>query len=168
MIWAATLKQYNAEGQVAMLKHRLFCKSLPRSFDALDQALDDLNQHVRQDVIDRNVQTMITSRREKVIGQLKLDMTAIQISTAEAIARGHANVAKKSKEKLLLLLLDKALNDTDRTMLDNVINAIQARQENIIQRTQYVTSCKVSFFDETPTLLIESTTGNFAGVQGNQ
>lgn len=165
MIWAATLEQYNAEGQAVMLKHRLFCKSLPRSFDALDHALDDLDQHPQYDIIDKNVRTMITSRREKVVGQLKLDMTAIQISTAEAIARGHANVAKKNKEKLLL---NTALNDTDRIMIDNVINAIQARQQNIIQRTQYVTSCKVSFFDETPTLLIESTTGNFAGVQGNQ
>lgn len=146
-----------------MLKHRLFCKDLPKSFGALDHALDDLNQQLQQDVIDRNVRAMITSRRKKVIGQLKLDITAIHISTVEAIARGHANVAKEMKRKLLLLW-ENSTHDTDRVMKDNLINAIQARQENIIERTQYITSRKIYFFEETPTLLIESTAGSLVGV----
>jgi hypothetical protein len=47
---------------------------------------------------------MITSRRKKVIGQLKLDMMAIYISTAEATARGHAKRAKEEKEKMIATL----------------------------------------------------------------
>ena len=71
------MRQQIAEEQVVMLKHRLSGKALLKSFDALDHALEDLNQHLQQDVIDRNVRAIITSRRKKVIGQLKLDMTAI-------------------------------------------------------------------------------------------
>ena len=40
-------------------------------------------------------------------------------------------------------------------MLNNVINAIQARKENIIKRAQYVANWKVSFFEETPAMLME-------------
>jgi hypothetical protein len=43
---------------------------------------------------------MIISRRNKVIGQLKFDMMAIYISTAEATARGHAKIAQEEKDKL--------------------------------------------------------------------
>ena len=124
-----------------------------------------LDQHLQQDVIDGDVRAMITSRRQKVIGKLRLDMTAIHMTAAEATARGHSNVAKEVKEKLLLLLLGNSNHDTDRVMIDNVINAIQARQENIIRRAQYVTNRKVSFFEETPTLLIESNAGSLVGVQ---
>ncbi len=81
---------------------------------------------------------------------------AIYISTAGATARGHAKIAKEEKEKLLLLSLkNDAENVEDEAVVNNIINAIQARQENIIKRAQYVTSCKVSFFDETPAMLIE-------------
>ena len=147
-----------------MLKVRLFCKAIPKSFGALDHALDDLNQHLQQDVIDGNVRAMITSRRQKVIGKLKLDMTAIHLTAGKATARGHSNIAKEAKEKLLLLL-GNSNPDTDSIKIDSVINAIQARQENIIRRAQYVINRKVSFFEETPTLLIESTAGSLVGVQ---
>ena len=104
------------------------------------------------------------SRRKKVIGQLKLDMTAIYMTAVEATARGHFNVAKEAKGKLLLLL-GNSNHDTGRIIIDNVINAIQARQENIIRRARYVTNHKVSFFEGTPTLLIESTAGSLVEVQ---
>jgi hypothetical protein len=42
---------------------------------------------------------MITSRREKVISQLKLDMIAIYISTAEATAWGHSKRVKEENKQ---------------------------------------------------------------------
>jgi hypothetical protein len=55
---------------------------------------------------------------------------------------------------LLHSRLDKLLSSENATVED-LVNAIQPRQENIIQRAQYVTSCKVSFFDEAPAMLID-------------
>ena len=102
------MKQQIAEEQMVMVKHRVFCKALPKTLDSLDRPLEHLDRNLRHTVIDKNVRTMITSRCNQVIGQVKLDMMAID-----------------------------------------------ARQTSIIKRAQYVTNCKVSFFDETPTLLIE-------------
>jgi hypothetical protein len=134
-----------------MLKHRLFSKALPKIFDSLDRPFDNLKENLREKVIDNDIRTTITSRRNKVIGQLKLDMMAIYISTAEATARGHAKIAKEEKEKLMS---SKHAHNMDEAIINNVLNTICARQENIIKRAQYVTSCKVSFFDETPALLM--------------
>jgi hypothetical protein len=167
-----------------MLKHRLFSKTLPKTFDdVLERPMKDLDQNLRQQskVIENDTRTMIIGRRNKVIGrrnkvigQLKLDMMAIYISTAEATARGHARIAKEEKEKMrrrrrqqqqrqmiqqqLIALKSDAENvaegeEAEEAMISNMINAIQARQENIIKRAQYVAACKVSFFDETPTLI---------------
>jgi hypothetical protein len=153
-IWSATLQQHMAEERVTMLKHRLSVKVLPRSFDALDQSLDDLNRDLRQTVIDGNTRTTISGRRQKIIGQMKLDMMAIDISVAEAAARGHSNRVKEEHEKLLL----------NGGATDDVIHAVQARQDNISRRAHYVTSCKVSFFDETPMMQNESTARSIIGV----
>jgi hypothetical protein len=74
--------------------------------------------------------------------------------------------AKEEKEKLIATLSAASKNDVrnatvaaaaeeedEVAMINNVINAIQARQDNIIKRAQYVAACKMSFFDETPTLI---------------
>ena len=128
-----------------MLKYRVSSKFLPKSLASLDQSLEDTSQIISgHRVIDKDMSAMITSRRHKLIGQFKLDMMAINISTAEATVRGHASIAREEKEKLL------STNDNNT---DNIINAIQARQANIIQRAQYVQQCRMSFFDETPTMI---------------
>ncbi len=142
----------------------MFCKTLPKTFDNIldHRLLDDLKKNLRPNVIDKDVRATITSRRNKVIGQVKLDMMAIHISTAEATARGHAKIAKEEREKLLLTLSSKNhIKNMDEgaataAVVNNIINAIQAREENIIKRAQYITACKISFFDEPPpTLLIK-------------
>ena len=148
------MKQQIAEEQVIMLKHRVFCKALPKTLDSLDRPLEHLDRNLRHTVIDKDVRTMITSRRNKVIGQVKLDMMAIYISTAETTARGHAKVAREEREKVLSSKYAANVNDA-AARINNVIDAIDARQTSIIKRAQYITNCKVSFFDETPTLLIE-------------
>ena len=148
-----------------MLKHRLSCKALPKVFDLFDHSFDDLNDNLRQKVIDKNTRAIITSRRVKVIGQLKFDMMAIYISTGEATARGHAKIAQEEIDKLLssentadpTAAVNTTFEGIDATtaMLNNVANAIQARKENIVQRAQYVANWKVPFFEEPPAMLME-------------
>ena len=154
MIWSATLKQHMAEERVTMLKHRLAARALPKSLDVLDQSFTELNQDLKQKVIDGNTRTTISGRRQKVIGQMKLDMMAIEIAIAEAAARGHSNRVRREREQLVL----------QGEASERVIYAVQARQENISRRARYVTSCKVSFFDETPMMPMEPTTGSIIGV----
>jgi isocitrate/isopropylmalate dehydrogenase len=98
------------------------------------------------------------SRRNKVIGQLKLNMMSIYNSTAEATALGYARIVAEEKETMLLLSLslENAAENTVEGTWNNMINAIQADQENITTRAQYVTACKMSFVDETQTLQIDS------------
>jgi hypothetical protein len=112
-----------------MLKHRLFCKKLPKTFDLLVRQLDELDQNLRvasSKVIDKDTRTMIISRRNKVIGQLKLDTMAIHISTAETTAPPHAKIAKEEKEKTLLLLLSLQSDgaQVDEAVINNIINTI--------------------------------------------
>ena len=152
-----------------MLKHRVFCKVLPSSFNVLHCSSDDLNESLRAKVIDRDTRTTLTNRRDKIIEKVKLDMMAMHISAVEATARGHAKIAKEEKNKLLLSKINIGDNVDEINMVDNLINAIQACEENIIQRAQYVTNCKVSFFDETPAMLlieeIATTSSNIVGVK---
>ena len=79
---------------------------------------------------------------------------AIYISTAEATVRGHAKIAQEENDKLLSSG-NVAKNIDAIAKVNNMSNAIKARQENIIKRAQYVANCKVSFFDETPAMSIE-------------
>ena len=118
---------------------------MPKSLASLDQLFDDTSHSIGgYRVIDKDMNVMITNRRQKLIGQFKLAMMAINISTAEATVRGNAIIVREEKDKLL---------STIDSNTDNIVNAIQARQNNIIQRAQYVQHCRMSFFDETPTLI---------------
>ena len=160
-MWSATLKQQLAEEKVTMLKHRLFCAVLPKAFDSLDQPLEDLERTLREEkVIDKDFGATMTSRGSKIIRQVKLDMMTVHIATAEAIGRGHAQVARQEQEKFMSSEHAPVANDS---ILSVVLKTICARQEHIIKRARYITSCKVSFFDETPTLPTEST-GILVGV----
>ena len=86
---------------------------------------------------------------------------AVYISTGEATAHGYAKIAQEEIDNLLssedIAAIDTTFEDIDATtaMLNNVVNAIQARKENIIKRAQYVANWKVSFFEETPAMLME-------------
>ncbi|CAF1285889.1 unnamed protein product, partial [Rotaria sordida] len=147
------LKAFVRKGQ-----HKLNAEfqSLPKTFDVLDRSFDDLDQYLlcQQKVIDEDIRTTITNRRSKTIGQFKLDMMAIHISTAGATARGHAKIAKEEKEKLLLLL-----SSENAGAAANVISAIQARQENIIKRHRRSTATKTitaSHIDDMNSLLPSS------------
>ncbi|CAF1426326.1 unnamed protein product [Adineta steineri] len=145
-------KKQIAEEKITIIKHRIFAKIIPKTLDSIDRSLDDINRSLREKIIDNDIRAALVSRRDKIIGQLKLDIMTIDISTTEAIARDHARLVKEEKEMLLISIQHS--DDVDKTTRHNIINAIQAREENIIKRAQYVTGCKVSFFDETPAVLM--------------
>ena len=150
-IWTATFKQQIAEEQVMMSKHRLACKSLPKTFDQCDRLLEEVDHSLRRStVIDKDACTTIMNRRQKLIGQFKLDMMAISISTAEATARAHTRIAREQTEKMRQQIApsDNVVDDMNEERMNNLVAAIQIRQENIIRRAQYVTACKMSFFDD--------------------
>lgn len=134
-----------------MLKHRLASKSLPKTFDQCDRLLEEVDHSLRRStVIDKDACTTIMNRRQKLVGQFKLDMMAISISTAEATARAHARIAREQTEKMRQQIApsDNVVDDVNEERMNNLVAAIQTRQENIIRRAQYVTACKVSFFDD--------------------
>lgn len=152
-IWSATFKQQIAEEQVMMFKHRLACKSLPKTFDQCDRVLEESNHSLRRStVIDEDTRTTIINRRQKLVGQFKLDMMAINISTGEATARAHARVAREETEKMRQAIVSSSsknvADNVNEERMNSLIMAIQTRQENIIRRAQYVTAYKVSFFDD--------------------
>src|SRR4051812_35666665 len=106
-------------------------------------------------LVDEDTRTMLASRYNKVIGKFKLDMMGISISTAEATALNYAKIAKERKDQMMLLLVNdsNAENDIDKAVNNNLIHAIEARQENIIKRAQYITACTMPVFEGTPMLI---------------
>ncbi|CAF1501889.1 unnamed protein product [Adineta ricciae] len=147
-IWSATHKQVMAEEQIVILKHRISSRILSKRFDSIDRSFKDVDRALRERVIDDDVRATITNRRNKVIGQMKLDLMSMEISTAEATVRGHTHTINQEKEKLLSSQHSTCEGDDEKvvaaTARNNIIiNAILARQDNIVKRARYILDWKV-------------------------
>lgn len=94
----------------------------------------------------------LSLQRQKVIARFKQDMLTIEISTIEKLIRSHGNLIADEKKKLT-----DAANGKVRLpkMLVDILNAITARQSNIIKRTQLITKHKLSFFECAPAVMDE-------------
>ena len=125
-----TMDQQKNEEYLAILKQRIYTKRLPSSLNLIDHSIDP---HTQQTLRDRRLhmdeRITLSLQRQKAIARFKQDMLTIEISTIEKLIRSHGNVIADEKKKLI-----DAANGKVRLpkMLVDILNAIAARQSNII------------------------------------
>ncbi|CAF1492095.1 unnamed protein product, partial [Adineta steineri] len=141
IIWQATFDKQHMEEYVAILKQRIYTKRLPASFGILDHSIDNAEQMLKQLVLHADKRATLSSRRLKTIAQFKYDLLTLEITTSEELIRSHTNIIANEKKKLT----DSVTTTTTTAQvplpksLVSVLNAIAARQSNIIQRAQLIT-----------------------------
>ncbi|CAF1483985.1 unnamed protein product [Rotaria sordida] len=158
VIWQATKDKLQAEEEVAILKQRIYTKRLPASDAILDYSIDPIENMLKQPALNKDKRATLSFRRLKTIAQFKYDMMVLTIATAEETVRSHISIIANEKKKLI-----------DNTSggqvplpkpLIQLMNAITARQTNMVQRSQHILQQKLSVFDDAPV------TENMAGATG--
>ena len=146
------MDKQQAEEHVAILKQRIYTKRLPASFNLLDRDIDKTEKLLAQKALGADKRSSLADRRQKAIAHFKYELMSIQIATAEELVRSHATVIVNEKNTLAggQVPLPKSLV--------TILNAIAARQRNIIERAQSMTKHKLSFFDDAPTGVNEAGT----------
>ncbi|CAF1565624.1 unnamed protein product, partial [Rotaria sordida] len=148
VIWQATKDKLQAEEEVAILKQRIYTKRLPASYAILDHSIDPIENMLKQPALNKDKRATLSFRRLKTIAQFKYDMMVLTIATAEETVRSHISIIANEKKKLI-----------DNTSggqvplpkpLIQLMNAITARQTNMIQRSQHILQQKLSVFDNAP------------------
>ncbi|CAF4205375.1 unnamed protein product [Rotaria sordida] len=148
VIWQATKDKLQAEEEVAILKQRIYTKRLPASDAILDYSIDPIENMLKQPALNKDKRATLSFRRLKTIAQFKYDMMVLTIATAEETVRSHISIIANEKKKLI-----------DNTSggqvplpkpLIQLMNAITARQTNMVQRSQYILQQKLSVFDNAP------------------
>ena len=125
------MDQQKNEEYLTILKQRIYTKRLPSSLNLIDHSIDP---HTQQMLRDQRLHTderiTLSLQREKAIARFKQDMLTIEISTIEKLIRSRGNVIAHEKKKLT----DAANGGKVRLpkMLVDILNAIAARQSNII------------------------------------
>ncbi|CAF4202114.1 unnamed protein product [Rotaria sordida] len=148
VIWQATKDKLQAEEEVAILKQRIYTKRLPASYAILDHSIDPIENMLKQPALNKDKRATLSFRRLKTIAQFKYDMMVLTIATAEETVRSHISIIANEKKKLI-----------DNTSggqvplpkpLIQLMNAITARQTNMVQRSQHIIQQKLSIFDDAP------------------
>ncbi|CAF1475610.1 unnamed protein product, partial [Adineta steineri] len=147
IIWQAVKDKLQAEEDVAILKQRIYAKRLPSSFSILDHSIDPMENMLKQPAINQDKRATLSFRRLKTIAQFKYDMMVLTINTAEETIRSHTNIIANEKKKLIesangQIPIPKSLIE--------LMNAIAARQSNMVQRSQLILKQKLSVFDDAP------------------
>ncbi|CAF2168445.1 unnamed protein product, partial [Rotaria magnacalcarata] len=157
IIWQAAQSKLHAEEQLAILKQRIYTKRLPSSLNILDHSIDNVEHLLKQSIINRDKSATLSFRRLKTIAQFKYDIMTLEMTTVEEIIRSHVNIIADEKRKLI----DSAGGQVPiPKSLVQVMNAIAARQSNMVQRSQCILKKKISVFDDAPMTI------NMAGAVG--
>ncbi len=95
---------------------------------------------------------VLSSQREKLISRFKYDLLTVNIRAIEESIRCYSNVIAIEKKKLA----DTAHGQVPlpKSLVD-LLQAVTARQSNMIKRAQLITKHKVSFFEQAPTVTEE-------------
>lgn len=113
---------------------------------------------LKQPVLNQDKRATLSYRRLKTIAQFKYDMMILTITTAEETVRSHTNIIADEKKKLI----DTANGQVPiPKSLVQLMNAIAARQSNMVQRSQHILKQKLSVFDDAPVAV-----NNMAGAIG--
>ncbi|CAF5006920.1 unnamed protein product, partial [Rotaria socialis] len=157
IIWQAAQSKLHAEEQLAILKQRIYTKRLPSSLNILDHSIDNVEHLLKQSIINRDKSATLSFRRLKTIAQFKYDIMTLEMTTVEEIIRSHVNIIADEKRKLI----DSAGGQVPiPKSLVQIMNAIAARQSNMVQRSQCILKKKLSVFDDAPMTI------NMAGAVG--
>ena len=112
---------------------------------------------LKQPALHRDKRATLSYRRLKTIAQFKYDMMVLTITIAEETVRSHTNIITDEKKKLI----DTADGQVPvPKSLVQIMNAIAARQTNMVQRSQVILKQKLSVFDDAPMAI------NMAGAVG--
>ena len=127
LLWQGTADQCKAEGDIAILRKRVFLKRLPASLDTvINQSIEHLRTLLADPNLNKDRRAILASHLSKMITQYKFDLVALNIATLEDSARTHAQVGIDAKNELLLLDGDQPQFSTQ-----DLIQAIELRQENM-------------------------------------
>ncbi|CAF4191590.1 unnamed protein product, partial [Rotaria sordida] len=97
-------------------------------------------------IMHKDRRASMASRCSKTITQYKFDLMAMTIAIAQDTARGYAQLAIDTKNKLCQLD-----NNSLRTSIEQLIQAIEIRGENMKKRAQELFQYKmISFFEQAP------------------
>ena len=153
--WKAIYNKKQMEEQIEILKHRIHSNRLPPAFNLLDFSLDKIDKILTRShstTVPTNKRTILSARRLKKIGRFKYDMLELSIAAGEDKVRYWANIAEEEKKKMLV---QSGVDENNQVSheLKQLMAAIGAREEHMIQRTDYITEQKLkSFFDKAPML----------------
>ena len=147
LIWQGTPDQCKAEGDLAILRKRVFLKRLPASLDTvINQSIEHPRTLLSDPNLNKNRRAILASHLSKMITQYKFDLVALNIATLEDSARTHAQVAVDVKNKLLLLDGDPLPSSTRE-----LIQVIEIRQKNMKQRAEELLNHQLqTFFEQAP------------------
>ena len=155
MIWKATNDKQQMEGYVAILKQRIYTKRLPASFNLLDHSIDNTEKLLKHPLLDKDKRTTLSSEREKTIADFKYKLMIVHITTAEEIVRSHTRIIANAKQNLITA---SGRQTPLPKSLVTILNAIAARQSNIINRAQSINKQQISFFGHAPAVIEEAAT----------
>ena len=148
LIWQGTADQCKAEGDLVILRKRVFLKRLPASLDTvINQSIEHLRTLLSDPNLNGNRRAILSSHLSKMITQYKFDLVALNIATLEDSARAHAQVAIDAKNQLSLLEGDPPPSSTRE-----LIQAIEIRQGNMKHRAEELLNHQLqTFFEQAPT-----------------
>lgn len=137
-------KQQNEE-YLAILKQRIYTKRLPTSFNLLDHSINKHTEKMlKNPVLHTDKRATLLSQREKSISRFQNDLMTIDITTTEETIRSYVNIIANEKKKLTESVHGQV--PPLPKLLVNVLNAITARQSNIVKRAELITKHKLTFF----------------------
>ncbi|CAF4174237.1 unnamed protein product [Rotaria magnacalcarata] len=133
-----------------VLRKRASLKRLPKSLDNLvDQSADNIQTMLSRSILNKDRRASMASRCSKTITQYKGDLMEIAITIAYDTARGHAQLAFDTKNKLRLL--DR---NASQSTMELIIKAMEIRAENMKKRAQELLQYKLmSFFELAPVVI---------------
>lgn len=133
---------------MAVLKQQIYIKRLPPAFHILDSSIDHIEKLLAQSALHPDERATFSSQGEKFADQYKYNMMELALRTTEAIIRRHEQIIVSEKGKFRETIAGEIHISKSAVCL---LNAIAARQSNLIKRAQVVTKHKLSFFDHAPT-----------------
>ncbi|CAF4991060.1 unnamed protein product, partial [Rotaria sp. Silwood1] len=141
--WQAVADEQKALAELEVLRKRVSLRQLPKSFDKiLNQSIASIQTMLSRPILNKDRRASMASRYSKTITQYKFDMMAMTIAIAQDTARGHAQLAVDTKNKLRLLDGDQIRSSTEL-----LINSMETRAENMKKRAQELLQYKLmSFF----------------------